>query len=88
MYVDLNLDAILQENANTKPQALNFVVLTQRQERNAKNRPVSPSTRRTLPSQHKRRFMEFSQIAFSSLCACMASGIMMPLSLKEAVPNG
>lgn len=47
-YVDLNLDAILQENANTKPQALNFVVLTQRQERNAKNRPGSPSIKLTL----------------------------------------
>lgn len=58
MYVDLNLDAILQENANTKPQALNFVVLTQRQERNAKNRPGSPSTRRMLPSQLNRRFVD------------------------------
>lgn len=72
---DLNLDAILQENANTKPQALNFVVLTQRQERNVKNRPGLPSTRWTLPSQDKGRVMEFSQIAIPSQYDCMASGI-------------
>lgn len=48
MNEHLNLDAVLQENANMKPQALNIVALTRRQGGNAKNRPRPPLIRRTL----------------------------------------
>lgn len=41
MNMDLNLDAILQENANIKPQALNFIVLTKTGEKCKKQAQVT-----------------------------------------------